>query len=263
MIKELKRSWQYILLSLFLVVQSFALSVEFKDEQVANPLMLALRTRIVNENGSTIHNVKLRYVFSQNADKHIVLDSGYTAGTHVSLQMVNDTLGYIEILIDSVSQGYFPNASGFYQGLHYFDWSVLEKQKHPSYVSESNFVENANVLLYVGESLVFGEETLLPIQKPSLKIVGFQPEGNAWIDIRNLGNEILLLDGVTLMGKDSVERPLGQMSLNPMEILRICRNDSACGNIEKKLIMSDFPWGRIGEALLKKDSIYLVDHAGV
>lgn len=257
MVRKLERSWQYILLSLFFVVQSFALSVEFKDEQIANSSMLALRTRIVNENGLTVHNVKLRYVFLQNADKHIVLDSGYTAGAHVSLQMVNDTLGYVEILIDSVSQGLFPNASGFYQGLHYSDWSVLEKQKHPSYANGSNFVRNANILLYEGESLVFGEETLLPTKKPSLKIVGFQPEGNAWIDIRNLGNETLLLDGVTLTGKDSIERPLSQMSLNSMEVLRICRNDSACGNIEKRIVMPDFPWGRLGEALLKKDSIYL------
>lgn len=257
MAKVAKKSWQCLLLSLCLVVQSFALSVEFKDEQTTNSSMLALRTRIVNENAFTIYNVKLRYIFSQNAEKHIVLDSGYTAGAHVSLQMLNDTLGYLEILIDSVSQGYFPNESGFYQGLHYSDWSMLGKQNHPSYTNCTNFVENSNILLYEGESLIFGKGSLLPTLKPNLKIVGFQSEENAWIDIRNLGSEALSLEGISLMGKDGVERPLSQNSLNSMEILRICRNDFACGNIGKKLVMPDFPWGRIGEALLKKDSIYL------
>lgn len=252
------RKNRFVLFWLFLVipVRILALSVEFKDEQMFNPSMLALRTRIVNDSNIPVYNVKLRYIFTKNMDKELVLDSGYTAGMYVTLQMVDDTLGYVEIQVDSVIPGYFPNSSGFYQGLHYFDWSSVEKQSHLSYMSSSDFVVNSKILLYIGDSLVSGNATLLPPPKPKLKIIGFQSEGAAWIDVKNFGNEGISLNGVVLMGKDSVERILNPMYLDSMEIVRICRNDFACGKIEKKIIMPDFPWNRVGEALLKKDSTY-------
>lgn len=66
-------------LVLCLSVQAFALSVEFRDEQPNNQSILALRTRIVNEDGCARNNIKIRYVFIKKANKEIVLDSGYTA----------------------------------------------------------------------------------------------------------------------------------------------------------------------------------------
>lgn len=241
-------------LCIFLASDLFALSVDFKDEQLYNPSILALRTRIFNESETPVQNVKFRYIFTKRADAQIVLDSGYTAGAQVSLQMVNDTLGYVEILISSVPQGFFPNSSGFYQGLHYSDWSVLGKHNHPSYWDELDFVENSNILLYVKDSLVSGNFSLLPALKPKLKIVGFQPEGNAWIDIKNLDKEGTSLHGIKLMDRDGVEFALDSIYMDAMETLRICKNDSACGTFEKKYIMPNFAWGRIGEALLKDDS---------
>lgn len=241
-------------LCIFLASDLFALSVHFKDEQLYNPSMLALRTRILNESDSSVQNVKLRYIFTKREDKKIVLDSGYTAGTQVSLQMLNDTLGYVEISVKSVPQGFFPNSSGFYQGLHYSDWSEMKKQEHPSYADDYGFVENPNILLYVNDMLVFGDSSLLPVTKPKLKIVGFQPEGNAWLDIKNLGNERTSLKGLRLVGGNGVEFVLDSIELESMESSRICENDSACGLFEKKYVLPDFAWGRVGEALLKDDS---------
>lgn len=246
----------FLLLCISLIAQGFSLSVEMKDEQSSNPSILALRTRIVNDSTSAIFDVKLRYVFTKKA-KNIVLDTGYTAGAHVSLQMVNDTLGYIEIQVDSIPQGFFPNSSGLYQGLHYYDWSSIEKQEHPSYVNNIDFATNTNILLYIKDSLVLGKTSVLPNPALNLKIVGFQPENNAWIDVKNFGDEGVYLGGVSLMGRDGIERTLNSIYLEPAEVMRICRNDQACGEIEKTVLMPDFPWGRIGEALLKKDSTYL------
>ncbi|MBR4916352.1 MAG: hypothetical protein IKZ45_04655 [Fibrobacter sp.] len=246
-----------VILCFSLVAELFALSVDFKDEQVYNSSMLALRMRVVNELGTPLRNIKLRYLFTKKSEKQIVLDTGYTAGARVSLEIVNDTLGYVEIQIDSIIQGFFPNSSGFYQGLHYSDWSALEKQSHPSYINVSDFIENSNVLLYRDDVLVYGNAPFFPVEKPKLKIVGFQPEGNAWIDIKNYGHERVSLNGVSLTGLDSVEHDLGTISLDTGEIIRVCKWDSACGEFEKKIILPSFPWDSVGEAMLKRDSVYL------
>lgn len=240
---------------LSLISYTMAFTVDFMDEQVSNSVMLGLRIRVNSEVNYSLKNVKLRYVFRKELEKDIVLDTGYTASANVSLNLLNDTLGYVEISIDSILQGIFPNTSGFSLGLHYSDWSLLNKSLHPSYIRTSNFVQNANILLYYGDSLVYGNINVLPKSTPNFKIVGFQAEGNSWLDIQNISSRGAFMNDISIMGSDGVAFSLDSIYLDSMDVLRICKNDSACGSVKNKLKIINFGWGKIGEALLMKNSV--------
>ena len=242
---------------LSLIVGAFAVSVETMDEQLYNPVMIGLRTRIQNDSNLTLRNVELRYVFRKEKEKIFVVDSGYKPNVKVSLRTLNDSVGYVSFFIDSVPKGIFPNTSGFSQGLHFFDWSVMDKKQNPSYKGSSVFVDNPNMLLYIENTLVSGDASLMPKTAVNFKIVGFQPEGNAWIDIQNVGLIGDSLKGVSLIGSDGTSHVLKSVYLDTMEIMRICRNDSACGQMKNRIVLPNFAWGRVGEALLKKDSLSL------
>lgn len=246
----------FLLHILLFAVCSFAVSVESMDEQLNNPSMIGLRTRIVNDSNLTLKNVEMRFFFLKK-EKNFVVDSGYKPNAKISVRLVNDTIGYISYFIDSIPKGVFPNMSGYSQGLHFSDWSEMDKKRNPSYVGTPIFLKNPNILLYVGNTLVYGDASFLPTSEADFKIVGFQSEGNAWIDIQNRGTKGDSLKGVTLVGLDNKAHLLSTIYLDTMEILRICKNDSACGQIKKRISLPNFAWGREGEALLKKDSLVL------
>ena len=242
---------------MFLFVNCFAVSIESLDEQLNNPSIIGLRTKIINDSNLTLRNVDLRLFFKKDPTKVIVVDSGYKAGAVVSFELLNDTLGYLQFLIDSLPSGIYPNTSGFYQGLHYSDRSPIDKSFFSSCTLKTFFVKNTEILLYVDGNLVYGDSLALPKSRANFKIVGFQSEGAAWIDVQNQGTVGSYLNGVSLIDADSVAYKLDSFFLEPMEILRICKSDVSCENLEKKVVIQDFAWGRIGEALLKKDSILI------
>ncbi len=153
---------------------SFGVLVESLDEQVHNPSMLGLRLRVQNEADSVLSNVKIRYVFSTEAMKRMVVDVVYAPGADVSLHQISDELGFVEITCDSLPQGFFPNFSGFSLGLHYADWSEMNKSKHLSYQESSAFVENHHVSVYKNDSLVMGTRLIYLNRNQNLESWGFK-----------------------------------------------------------------------------------------
>lgn len=141
----------FLLYILLVAVFSFAVSVESLDEQLNNSSMIGLRTRIVNDSNLTLKK-----------EKNFVVDSGYKPNAKISVRLVNDTIGYISYFIDSIPKGVFPNMSGYSQGLHFSDWSEMDKKRNPSYVGTPIFLKNPNILLYVGNTLVYGDVSFLP-----------------------------------------------------------------------------------------------------
>lgn len=247
----------FLLHILLLAISSFAVSVESMDEQLNNPSMIGLRTRIVNDSNETLRNVEMRFVFWKEYGKNFVVDSGYKPNAKITVRLVNDTIGYVSYFIDSIPKGMYPNMSGYSQGLHFSDWTEMNKKRNPSYLDSPFFAKNAKVLLFVDNVLVYGDASTLPKSKTDFKIVGFQPDGNAWIDIQNRGPVGEYLEKSKLIGSNGVSYELDSIFLDSMEILRICKNDTACERSEKRLILPNFAWGREGEALLKKDSLLL------
>ena len=109
------------------VCHLFAINVEFYDEQCNNESNTTIRIRVTNDSKETIKNVKLRYYFHNVENKNVVINSYYIVNAEVLWKELNSSLAYLDIKIDSIPPGVYPNASGFSIGLHYSDWSVWNK----------------------------------------------------------------------------------------------------------------------------------------
>ncbi len=65
------------------------------------------------------------------------------------------------------------------------------------------------------------------------------------------------MDGISLIGSNGEAFLLDSISLDSLEVLRICQNKVSCEGFPRSLVLSKFAWGRIGEAILKSDSLWL------
>lgn len=247
-------------LILFAVVVSIAspLKVEFKDEQVNNESMLGLRLIVYKDTSIVLRNVKIRYFFYNEVGKTIVVEPSYIAGAKVIQKSLNDSIGFVEIGIDSIASEIFPDKGGFSIGLHYQDWSSLKKLKDPSYLKVSDFSQNEKILVFVNNDLIYGDSESAFIEpQAQFKIVGIQPKGNAWIDIKNDGDFDMLMKGFSLWNFQGNELLLDSIYLKEGEIVRICQNAEDCLQKEKTIVNSSFFDGNVGEVLLKQDSVWV------
>lgn len=109
---------------LCLVHTSFAISIEFMDDQCSNQSNTGIRLRVDNVGGATVQNVELRYYFHKKQGKTPQLDVYYAPGISASIREADSETAYVEILVESIPSGYFPDQGGMSFGLHYSDWSA-------------------------------------------------------------------------------------------------------------------------------------------
>lgn len=244
-----------MVLAIALASQSFAVSVDFYDEQQNNPSATGIRLRINNDSNVPINNAKLRYYFHRTSQPYVV-DGYYIPNTTLSTNNVNDTLAYLELDIPSVPAGYFPDIAGFSLALHNNDWSSRDKSRDYSYQTSSMLTENMKVVLLSGENVLFGESPIAQtvLEPGILKISGLKFSDSAWLEIKNVGASTAALSDYRLVNANDSVFSLGNDSLAVNEVLRICQNQAACGEVSKTLVNSVFGWDSIGEAILKKDS---------
>lgn len=159
---------------LCLVHMSFAMIVEFMDDQCDNQSNTGMRLRVDNVGGATVQNVELRYYFHKKQGKTPQLDVYYAPGVSASIREIDSETAYIEILAASVPSGYFPNQGGMSFGLHYSDWSAWDKSLDPSYQKFSTLQRNDKIDLFVNgvpeQSQTANEE---PMMKPVLPEDGY------------------------------------------------------------------------------------------
>ena len=244
-----------MVLAIALASQSFAVSVDFYDEQQNNPSATGIRLRINNDSNVPINNAKLRYYFHRTSLPYVV-DGYYIPNATLSTNNVNDTLAYLELDIPSVPAGYFPDIAGFSLALHNNDWSSRDKSRDYSYQTSSMLTENMKVVLLSGENILFGESPIAQtvLEPGILKISGLKFSDSAWLEIKNVGASTVALSDYRLVNANDSVFSLGNDSLAVNEVLRICQNQAACGEASKTLVNSVFGWDSIGEAILKKDS---------
>ena len=244
-----------MVLAIALASQSFAVSVDFYDEQQNNPSATGIRLRINNDSNVPINNAKLRYYFHRTSLPYVV-DGYYIPNATLSTNNVNDTLAYLELDIPSVPAGYFPDIAGFSLALHNNDWSSRDKSRDYSYQTSSMLMENTKVVLLSGDNVLFGESPIAQtvLEPGILKISGLKFSDSAWLEIKNVGASTAALSDYRLVNANDSVFSLGNDSLAVNEVLRICQNQAACGEASKTLVNSVFGWDSIGEAILKKDS---------
>ncbi len=240
-----------------LATDVLAVSVDFRDEQINNESMLGMRLIVHKDSGEILQNVKIRYLFYKEKSKEIVVDSSYAVGANINVKMFNDTLGFVEISVDSISSEIFPDLGGVSLGLHYRDWTPLMKFRHPSYLNANVFALNEKILVYKDDSLIFGDSQFAGINNLThFKIVGIRPNENAWIDIQNVGEFDAKMEKFSLVDGNGFEILLDSVFLKKNEILRVCKDSIACKFFQKKILSPNFSWGKAGEALLKRDSVW-------
>ena len=243
-----------LMLAILLTSQVFAVSVDFYDEQQNNTSITGVKLRINNDSSSPIRDAKLRYYFHKPSSAYAV-DEHYLAGASISVNDVNEDLAYFELRIPSVSVGYYPNMDGFSVSLHNENWSSWDKSKDYSYQAFSTFKKNTNVVLLSGDEIVFGTapDVQFVSEPENVKISGLKFSENSWLELKNAGKSTVVLSNFQLVDANN-SAFLVNGSLESGEVLRICQNQTACGNASKSQILSNFNWGGYGEAFLKQNN---------
>ena len=243
-----------LLLAFLLTSQAFAVSVDFYDEQQNNPSITGIKLRINNDSSSPIRDAKLRYYFHQPSSAYAV-DEHYLAGASISVNDVNEDLAYFELGMPSISVGYYPNMDGFSISLHNENWSSWDKSKDYSYQAFSSFKKNTKVVLLSGDDVVFGTvpDVQIAPEPKTVKISGLKFSENSWLELKNDGKSTVVLSNFQLVDANNSAFSING-SLESGEVLRICQNQTACGNAGKSQILSNFNWGGYGEAFLKQNN---------
>lgn len=189
---EYKLTYTTLLALFFIwVSSSFAVSVDFLDEQKNNSSNTGMRIRVNNDFGRTLKNVSMRYYFHSVPGKNVVVDTYYAPNVHFSIQTADSVTQYIQFSMDSVEAGYFPNKSGMSFGLHYSDWSSWDKSLDFSYSTANSIESNERIALYENQNLVFGEVSFSEEEKDESEnidaakadIDDVNPKGEPLIDI--------------------------------------------------------------------------------
>lgn len=157
-----------LIILLCLVHTSFAISIEFMDDQCSNQSNTGIRLRVDNVGGSAIQNVELRYYFHKKQGKTPQLDVYYAPGISASIREADSETAYVEILAESIPSGYFPDQGGMSFGLHYSDWSAWDKSLDPSYQKFSTLQQNDKIALLVNGVV---EQSQTESEEPMLKPV--------------------------------------------------------------------------------------------
>lgn len=245
-----------IMLAMVLAGQVHAISVDFYDEQQNNSSMTGIRLRINNDSNAPIANAKVRYYFHRSSSAPYAVDSYYIAGATMTVNDVNSELAYVELSVPSVPVGYYPDMAGFSLALHDESWGAWNKGLDYSYQLTSTMLENAKVVLLSGDDVIFGEapDAVVVPETGKLKISGIRFSENAWIEIKNVSNVDAVLADYQLVNTNGDVFALGTGTLAAGEVLRICENQAACANFTNALVVPNFGWDDVGEAILKKDA---------
>ena len=195
-------------------------------------------------------------------NRTLVVSAYYLAGAMVSVDTLGNYLA-LNIDIDKIVPGVFPNTSGISLGMNYADYSPFHKESNFSYPRTSMFAKTTRIPVYVNGIVLEGT---IPseIEIPEFRFVGIQPEnfgGNsAWIELENYGESNIDLNEIFLKWtfRDSVK--IGTSTLSPGARIKICLfNDLSQCPMSESIILEDLTFGPVGEFVLSKNG-YPIDY---
>jgi hypothetical protein len=124
------------------------LSVYSRDEALNERNMSKPRIFIQNIGAGTLSQFTLHYYFTVENGKTPVVDQYWVPGSAVSLRRLNTTLYEIQYYFAGelgLSGAILPDMSGNVVGIHYSDWSNINKTNDYSFINSSTFVSNAKI----------------------------------------------------------------------------------------------------------------------
>lgn len=152
-----RRIFAFILLLVYACHANEFFRLEMFDEQRNNPSLAALRFRLTNLRDDPFENVVLKYYLPFDESKRLVVEPYYLGSNQVAISV--DTLGKmlsVNVNIPALNSGVFPDLSGICLGLHYSDWSSLNKEKIFSYLDVAQFEQTDRVAVYSNGELLNG-----------------------------------------------------------------------------------------------------------
>lgn len=187
---------KWIVTVCFLLCSVFAqntLYVEAFDEQGNNLSQLTLRIRVANNSSDTLRNVHVRYFLPFNPLDTIEVAPYYLPGAVYSVDTVGQMLS-LNIDIDELLPGYFPNSSGMSVGLNYVGYADLHKVEHYSYPGVGGFTRSENISVWLDDVLLVGIAPSGLNDIPLFKFTALRPESSgdyaAFVEITNKGKNI-------------------------------------------------------------------------
>jgi hypothetical protein len=133
----------------FLCVLSYGLcfadGVQVFSSDEGGDNQLVLRLKLVNSTGRTLHNIRAHYFFVSEDGEEPVVESYYVPRTRVSIERIDSVNFSLDMDVDSLPEGLFPDEGGLSIGLHHADWSAVEKDDDYSYLQSKGFGINENI----------------------------------------------------------------------------------------------------------------------
>jgi hypothetical protein len=199
----MKKIFIFAFLFLLKIGDAADLKIETLDEQKGTDNLLVLRLRVTNNTGHTLKKVRVRYYFKKAEQKSIALEHYYTEQAQLSIENLDSVNSCLNIDLDSLPSGLYPNESGLSIGLHYSDWSAWNKADDFSDPESSVYKENEKTSLYMDGTLIWGLTPSLVSDAPvELRFYGIQLEASTqcgpWFELKNFGLKSIPLDSVFL-----------------------------------------------------------------
>jgi hypothetical protein len=136
------------------------ISVYSRDEALNEGNMSKPRVFIQNTGAGKISQFTVHYYFTTEVGKSPIIEQYWVPGSAVSLNQLNDSLYEIQYYFEGElgpSGAILPDMSGNVTGIHYADWSYINKSNDFSFPNSSTFVRNPNIAVTnrLGE-LIYG-----------------------------------------------------------------------------------------------------------
>ena len=124
------------------------IAIYFKDEGINENNIMKPRWYIQNNGTSPISNFQAFFYFTADPGKTPILEDYYTPDCAVSLEHISDnryrvTMDYPGITL--YPGNITPDHNGSVIGIHYSDWSTMDKGQSFSYAPTQGFVPNGNI----------------------------------------------------------------------------------------------------------------------
>ena len=229
------------------------LSVEAFDEQSNNNSQLTLRLRLKNNTAETLKNIQAKYLIERDDSRKLNVHPYYMPNATFSLDTLSNYL-VVNINIDAVAPGFYPNESGISLGMVYSDGQNFYKETDYSYPGANNFNVAPHIIVMQNGAWVTGE---LPYSMTAAKLrfKAIQPENSdtrsAWVEIENYGKESVNLSRFVLKNSESHNASIGDFTLKHGEKIRICQDITLeCPADDFSTVIQNLTFGNAGEIKL-------------
>lgn len=229
------------------------LSVEAFDEQSNNNSQLTLRLRLKNNTADTLKNIQAKYLIERDDSRTLNVYPYYMPNATYTLDTLSDYL-VVNINVDAIAPGYYPNESGISLGMVYTDGKNFYKDSDYSYPGKGNFKSAPNIVVMQNGAWLTGE---LPssMTAAKLRFKAIQPENSdtrsAWVEIENYGQESVNLSRFVLKNSASHSASIGDFTLKHGDKIRVCQDITLeCPVDNFSTVIQSLSFGNEGEIKL-------------